>query len=261
MTDFALPDYAVLGQETAPYELQLAEILGKLPGSKRWFQFGDCDSFKVDIAVTKKSRDAKRGRVRVTSIEVVDSIKTSITVKAMQFRDEIRGAAFLGELGYLTQDPIVASTYAIEAEDFQPGIFYIDDADGNRVYDVTTVTIAGLTEGTHFKIVDHAAGGVEIYPDAPGLGTAKVLTFSADGITEADKRTRIEIGTKPEFEMALKARGTSANGTPAEITLYSAKLAPSGGVEQLSDDFASVDLGGACTNTNKGVGTWQRLKN
>jgi len=259
MVDIALPDYAVLGQETAPYELQLAEILARFPGSKRWFQLGDCDSFKVDIAVTKKSREAKRGRVRETSIEVVESIKTSVSLKAMQFRDEIRGAAFLGELAYFEQVAVVAGTYNIVADDAQPGIFYVETADGDPVYDLLSLTIAGMTVGQHFKLVDAAAGGFEIYEGAPGLGAALVATYSAQAITLADKRTRIQIGSKPEFELALKARGTSANGTPAEIMLESAKLAPTGGVETLSDDWASLDLSGACTNTNRGVGYWQRL--
>ena len=263
-------DYSPLDNGT--YDFPFAEVVYRaiVRGTQKrtgWRQFGDVDSFTMNLNVTKVSRYAKNRSVRTKAIEIVTQIDSTISFKCMQIDDYVRACALLGVPVFMTQ---VAGASTYTEQDVRVGdIIYVG------AYDISAVTVkagggAGvdLPEGS-YKVVDPALGGVQILaiPEeaavvVEGAVTSMPVTvsFTKAAITAADARTRIGVGQQPSIDLEIMVRGVSAQGVKGVLHVLHAQLAPANDVAFIGgDEFVGIDITGSAVLTSQGVGYWQKL--
>jgi hypothetical protein len=246
------------------YELQNCKVLGKLPGHEEYFDFGDCDSARLEVSVTKISRKARNQKTRVTSIEAVTDVTSTLTLRAMQFSKELRSIALLGDAAAHTQ---AAGAFVFNIKSAKAGGYYnVGKLDISAVAvtdalydDETDAFTAGdaLAAGS-FKVVDAAAGMVQLVGGFTD-GDAIQITGTAAAITAADDRTRIEFATKTQIELELILRGVSDIGAPFQMVFPKWQASPSGIDFIGADDFSGQDLAGSVIKVGNSIGTWTKM--
>lgn len=262
-------DYQVL--DNGLYSLPFAEVIyrpiAKLGEFRRgWRQFGDVDSFNLNLNVQTISRYAKNRRIRTKAIELPNQIDSALSFKPMQFTDYVRAASMLGKPVAFTQ---VAGAGEYTEEDVLPGdIIYVG------AYDISNVVVTAggndvAVPAASLKLVDPALGGVQIL-EIPGTAAEVVVgdkshmpvkvAFQKSVITLADARTRIDVASQPSIDLELMARGVSDIGEKGVLHVFHAQIRPANDIPQIGDnDFVGVDLTGSAVLTNRGIATWQKL--
>jgi len=106
--------------------------------------------------------------------------------------------------------------------------------------DVSSVTISGKTEGTHYR-VNAEAGYIENLSDTPAG------TWTVD-YTYADFTGFVVKGmTQTKVELQIKMDGVNkVDNTPAIVEVWSAEVAPTEGWDMLADQHSPVALEGVC---------------
>jgi len=259
-----IADYGDLGPGL--YELQNCEILGRVRGSEHWFVFGDCDSARIEISTTKIQRKARNKRVRNVVQEDVTDVVSTLAIRAMQYSDEVRSIALLGEPVAHTQDA-TAWTLDIKAVHLG-GIYYAKDVldiglaltAKESVYDAEddTFTAGDAILGIQYVVVDQSAGGFRI-TGGVAEGDTIQIAGTKTAISAADKRTRIDFATVTAKDLELKIRGVSDIGAKFIFELNKWLGTPSGIDLIGGDDYSGQDLTGTLSAINGKIGTWQRL--
>lgn len=261
MVDFA--DYRDLGPGL--YDLNNCAILARYFGNEEWFDFGDCDSARIEISTTKLPRKAKNKRVRNTAIEIVTDVSASLAIRAMQYSDDLRSIALLGTAVPHTQAIVAAGVFNIKNAKID-GIYFVGSLDiaavtaKEAVYDEEdeTFTAGDALVAGSFEVVDAAAGAIQLLGGFAD-GDSIQLGFTAPAIAAADKRTRIDFGTVTSKQLEVKIRGLGENGTPYEFHLNRWLATPSGIDLIGGDDFSGQDLSGTLAAVGGKLGVWQRL--
>ena len=265
----ALADYGDLAPGL--YELQNCEIVGSFILSQGqdqpedWFQFGDCDSARIEISATKINRKGRNKRVRTVVLETTTDVTATLAIRAMQYSDNIRSIALLGTAVPHTQAAVAAGSFGVKSAKIG-GIYYVGALDISAVtasagtFDAQTgeFTAGEALPAGSWKVVDEAAGGVQLLSGFADNDVI-VIGYAAAAIAEADKRTRIDFGVETEKVMRLKIRGLSAQGTPFIFELNRWNGTPSGIDLIGGDDFSGQDLTGTLAAVGGKIGTWQKL--
>lgn len=234
------------------YAIKFAEVLYRKKGAQTWSQFGDVDSFTLNITPNILTRYRKNNSVRTKAIEVPNQVDSTISFVCYQFTDFVRAVSVLGEAQPMTQTAAVAQPYKIES--YGPGLHWM------QMYDISNVTFPeGFVEGTHYKVVDPALGMIEIFDVAPPegveLGSEVDITFDAAEITAADKRVSAKVASKTEIEVELLVRQVGAVGKKEALHLFDCRLKPEGDLNLIGgDDFSNVTISGSALDTSNGVG-------
>lgn len=269
VSHIALAAYGSLDQGDAPYELQNCEIVARLKGTEHWFRFGDCDSARIEISSTKIQRKARNQRVRTVAIEAVTDVVASLSLRAMQYSDDVRALALLGTPVAHTQ---AAGAWNLDIRSVKLNAIYFAPA-----LDLSTETAITGTEllfddenpgeapevgsaiaGIVVEVVDQSAGAFRIKAGVEDGDSVRIAGVAL-GIVETDKRTRIDFGVETAKELELKVRGLSAIGVPYIFSLNKWLGTPSGIDLIGGDDFSGQDLTGTLSAVDGKIGTWQRL--
>ncbi len=241
------------------YAIKLAEVLFRRKGTQTWHQFGDVDSFTLNITPTVISRYRKNNSVRTKAIEVPNQVDSTISFVCYQFGDFVRAVSVLGDALPMTQAAAVAEPYTIDA--YGPGLHWTE------MYDISNVEFpAGFVEGEHYKVVDAALGMIEIFdvapPEGTALGSPVTFTHDAAAIVAGDKRVSAKVASKTQIEVELLVRQVGAVGKKEALHLFECQIKPEGDLNLIGgDDFANVTISGSAIDTSEGVGVLVDLAN
>lgn len=260
------PEYEKLDAGT--YSIPFGEVLYKPIGYAGGFKtFGDVDMFNVELTPTMKDRYAKNGAVSDIAISVVTRLDSVVSFKAMQFEDYAQAISFCGtpydyvqeggESEILIESLVAGEHYHAGVQDVTMAAFE---------YAATGGTMKPVPANL-VKIVDPQLGFVRLLglpADALAANgnVAGAMTVTSTKITEADKRTRVDIGSKPRVSLELVVRNLSAVGTHSAVWLKQADLSQDGarGLITAAEDFEGIGLKGKAVRTASGLGFFQKLK-
>ncbi len=241
-------NYSVLS--AGLYAIKFAEVLFRLKGDEHWQQFGDVDSFTLNITPTVVSRYRKNNSVRTKAIEVPNQVDSTINFVCYQFSDFVRAVSVAGAVEYMTQTAAVESTFDIAK--VRPGIFFVG------AYDISNVAFpASWIADTHYKVVDAALGGIEVIalPGGVEADTPVAVTYDAAAIAATDKRVSAKVASKTEIEVELMVRQVGAVGKKEVMHLFDCRIKPEGDLSLIGDgDFSNVTISGSALDTSNGVG-------
>lgn len=247
-------NYSVLS--AGLYAIKFAEVLFRIKGDEHFQQFGDVDSFTLNITPTVVARYRKNNSVRTKAIEVPNQVDSTISFVCYQFSDFVRAVSVAGAVEYLTQDAGVESTFNIAK--IKPGLYFVP------AYDISNVAFPETwVANTHYKVVDAALGGIEVIalPEGVAAESAVAVTYDNAAISADDKRVSAKVASKTEIEVELMVRQVGAVGKKEYMHLFDCRIKPEGDLALIGDgDFSNVTISGSALDTSNGVGILVDLK-
>lgn len=249
------------------YQIKRAEVLFALVDEtegavEKWYQFGDVDSFTLNITPTKIERFRKNAAVRTKAAEVTNQVDSAVSFTCYQWIPFVRALSVMGKQEYLVQEAAVAQTKAFKAT--------VGASCWLGHFDVTGVGVTGSGDtppewvaGQHFVVTDAALGMAQIIalPDGVAADSDITFGFGASAVVEGDKRLKARVASETDIAVKIMVRGVGRNQVKDVLMLNRVTLSPSGDVSLIGeDDFTPIEITGSALDTSEGVGVLVDLK-
>lgn len=185
------------------------------------FRIGDCDAFSVQVEVTENERYSNEFGIKTLALKLLDEVKASISITAVQMSDLMRAAAVMGKKTSLSQTAATAQETTFD----EAGIYLLD------AYAVTNVNVekpdaSPAAEGGDYKL-DAASGQIEVI--TPGL----TVTYDVPSL---DGKFATGIASSTGLRGTLIYRGTNAQGVKSLVRIHDVELRPSGARAYITSD-------------------------
>lgn len=261
-----LPPYADYGDITdGPWEIQNCEILVREDENEEFTLLGECNTARINITTNKIRRKVRNKRTRVVGIERTIESEATLELEAMQYTRTVRSLQLQGNPVDRVQ---VAGPWSRGIKSAKKGgIYFVDKLNienevtfNSAVYDAEddSFTDGAVIEGVTYKIVDAAAGGIQLLGGF-NEGDCLKIAGTASEVTEAMKLPQIDFGTRLDRVLEVAIRGLAEGATPFLFDKLYWTGSPSSIDLIGGDDFSPAPLTGSLLARTGRYGRWQRL--
>ncbi len=220
-----------------------------------WMDAGDVDNFKFNWTTDKKTRYRRNAGRRVVGDERVVQLDGVVTFVPFQRTPFFKALAMLGINAILTQEAGVGLTVSAKA---RVGDFVVVPD-----LDISAVTAEDWVAGTHFIVVDAAAGLWQMIalPDGVVADDVIVWTYTRAAIAAGTKRSTCNIGETSSVAVALRVREITDNEDHQLIEVNYIEATVDGDMILIgADDFAGMTFAGRAQDRGQGLGRVRDLK-
>lgn len=238
---------------------------------KDYRDLGNVTDFKLTPSVETLEHKSSRSGLKITDKEVTLSEKWEVSFTLDELNFENLALFMSGQANQRTNDGGTALTGSGNLVVYEQGRWYdlykdangrpTTDPQGDRIYDIGTVTIepsgggTAYTEGTDYK-VDHVMGRIFIIDGGSITGSASGTAYDLDiaaNSSAAANLDRVQAMTLSNIEGALKfiAENPAANGAKVEYQIHKVKLFGDGDLSLIGDDWTTFTLKGTVEKSAK----------
>jgi hypothetical protein len=243
-----------------------AAIAFKRDGETNFVDLGEAPSLSWTPNVTTSEYKTSRGAIRSTIREEITEQAADIAITLNEITARNLALAMLGTEADFTQDAAVAATKTIVGGAVAGTVHDIGVTDlvaeSVSITDGTAVDPIAYTEGTHYT-VDYDAGVISVVAIPATADADLKITYSTAAVTAADFRSIVDAFTSTAVAGEFMVVGKNAVGRKFKGS-FKASLRPSGAVNFISEDWASLELAGKSTydslHPDYPFGRWTELK-
>lgn len=215
--------------------MYFADNVNGKPGPLRFI--GDTGTANISVSTSKETRKENYSSLRMTAAVLQTGTEVSISITLRYDQAENLALALHGKLTSRVAGTVTAETFPTVAVG---DIIMLDKGGASNIVltDSTPTTPATLVAGTHYRVVDAAAGTIEIL----SLG-ALVQPFKGAYSYGASKNLSM-LTTKPPVKYFVMAGINTLDDSRDRIHLYRVQIDPLDSLELINESFGEFTITG-----------------